>query len=165
MKHHQVYRPMRVNLFDLLIILWGCGMLPLWGVGLYSSFEEGPLVQSLVMPLTALVVAFCFIVAPLCSLRKGVAVLALLCTAGFTVAHIVYNAGTLALLIFGLGFALVFFWLPTILLFLSSLPRYHVRFFAAADMVVNARFWGILALAVAMLLVLIGGLYGFGLSF
>lgn len=161
----QIYRRFRINLFDLLIVLWGCGMLPLWGLGLYYSFKEGPLlVQSLVMALAALGVALCFIAAPLLRLRKGIAAAGLIFAAGFTLAHLLYNANEPAILYSGLVFALIFFWLPGVLLFLSALPPYQTRFFTNTATVINPSVWLLLVVGIGLFLLLLGGLYGFGFS-
>ncbi|MFN8494970.1 MAG: hypothetical protein U0350_45625 [Caldilineaceae bacterium] len=165
MKHHQSYRPISINLFDLLMVLWGCGMLPLSGLDLYSSVKEAPiLVQSLVLSLAALGAALCFVIAPLLRYRKGIASVGLIFAAGFTVAHLIYNGSTFTLLLSGLTFALIFFWLPGVLLFLSSLPHYQARFFGRMSIPVNAKFWLILMILVGLLFLVLGGLYGIGFS-
>lgn len=77
MQNNWVGQPRRVNVFTFLNILWGCVMLPLWTLGVYYSFKEGPIeIQGLVMSSAALVVSLCLIVSPL--FRRNAAITALM---------------------------------------------------------------------------------------
>ena len=163
MINNYVDQPKRVNIFHVLMIVWGCGMLPLWGLGFYYSFKEGPiLIQSLVMSMAAIVVALCFIVSPF--FRRAAAVIALVFSGVFTFANFVYNAYSGEMLTTGLVFAIVFFLLPSLALLLSSMPRYQAQFSARATFALDTRTWFIGGIAIFLLLVVLGGLYGLGLS-
>lgn len=164
MRNNYINQPMRVNIFHILIIVLGCGMLPLWGLGFYNSFKEGPiLVQSLLMSTSAIVVAFCFIVSSI--FRRAAAVIALVCSGIFISANLIYNAYSVEILSIGLVFAFVFFLLPSVALLLSSLPRYQEQFALRTTFTLNPQNWFIGGLAILLLLVILGALYGLGLTF
>jgi hypothetical protein len=111
-----------VNILSLLFITWGCVMFPLWGLGLYYSFKEGPIeVQGLVMSSAALVVSLCLIVSPL--FRRNAAITALIFSSLFTVANFVYNTGSINQMSSGLIWGILCLVLPSVFLLRLSMPR------------------------------------------
>ena len=168
METNYTNQPRQIQLFDLLIVILGCGMLPLWALGLYYSFHEGPvMLQSLVMSSAALVVSICFMVATL--LRREAATTALIFSTGFIAANLIYNVHSTTQLGIGFVLAFVFLFLPSLLLLLSSMPRSREQFFAAATLTLDMQTWspksvGLFLLCIVLLLVVLAGLYGLGFT-
>ena len=115
MQNNLVGQPKRVNIFAFLNILWGYAMLPLWTLGVYYSFKEGPIeIQGLVMSSAALVVSLCLIVSPL--FRRNAAITALMFSFIFTAANFVYNTGSINQMISGLILGVLCLVVPSIFL-------------------------------------------------
>lgn len=153
----------RIYLFDVVIILWGCGMLPVWILGFYYSFNEGPLlIQSFVMSMAAILVSLCLIVSPLA--KRGAAIAAFSFSIGFTIANLVYNIHLIGELVSGLTISVVCFFIPSILLLLVSFPNYNERIFTRFNSTITSLSWVIGGIALLLLLFLFFGVYGIGFS-
>jgi hypothetical protein len=113
-------------------------MLPVWTLGFYYSFNEGPLfIQSFVMSMAAILVSLCLIVSPLA--KRGAAISALSFSIGFTIANLVYNIHSISELVSGLTIAVVCFFIPSILLLLASFPHYNERIFTRFNSTIASR--------------------------
>jgi hypothetical protein len=168
MRTTSINQPKSINILDLVLIIWGCVMLPLWVLGFYQSVKEDTLeMQGLVMSAAALVVSLCFITTPL--FRRQAAITALIFSGAFTIAAFVYNTSSINLLISGLVISTLFLLTPSIFLLLSSIPSYHTQPFVAATFPVGIRNRSsrellFIALCIVLLLVVIAGMYGLGFA-
>lgn len=139
-------------------------MLPLWTLGVYYSFKEGPIeIQGLVMSSAALVVSLCLIASPL--FRRNAAIAALIFSSLFTAANFVYNAGSINQMGSGLILGILCLVTPSIFLLRSSIS--HPQAFATTTLTMSTqrlsyREAGLIVLCVVLLLIVIGALYGLG---
>lgn len=154
----------RVTILNFLFIIWGCVMLPLWTLGVYYSFKEGPIeIQGLVMSSAALVVSLCLIVSPL--FRRNAAITALIFSFIFTAANFVYNTGSINQIISGLILGVLCLVMPSIFLLRSSISRtqpFAATTFTMTTQRLSYRAIGLIVLCLLLLLVVIGALYGLG---
>ena len=166
MKTTSLDQPKKINILDLILIIWGCVMLPFWMLLFYQSFKEDTLeMQGLVMSFAAFIVSLCFITASL--FRRQATIIALIFSGAFTVASLVYNTSSPTLFVGGLVFSALFLLTPSIFLLLSSIPRYRTQPFAAATFAVGIRSRSpkellFILFCVVLLLVVIAGIYGLG---
>lgn len=154
----------KINMIEILVFAIGCANLPLWTLGVYQSFKEGPIeIQGFIMSSAALAVSICWITTTL--FRRKAAIAALIFSCLFLVANFIYNTNSLNQLITGLVFGLLFLGLSTIYLFCS-----HTQGASAMTNTVGRptwTSWGILSglLFVFLFLVMLIGIYGLGYTF